>query len=123
MYGHPRRVHVNRAPNPADDAKANSDRVPDVYSIGSHFDRIAVLRLKYKRDLPARLEKMVKQEQIQNGVILAGLISRNGYITNDRIHAHITLATPEKAIAVRAASSLWAPCTAQVPQGQKIKLC
>jgi predicted DNA-binding protein with PD1-like motif len=122
---------VNVSKNPADDTKANSDKVPDVYSVKSNFDRIVVLRFKYKTDLLAGLEKMVRQEHIRNGVILAGvgsvrgyeihqvsnrtfpshitfeknptrpadMVSMNGYVINGRIHAHITLATPDKAIA------------------------
>jgi predicted DNA-binding protein with PD1-like motif len=125
-----RRTRVNASPNPADDTKPNSDKVPEAYSITSHFDRIVVLRLKYKTYLLAGLEKMVKQEHIRNGVILAGagslrgyeihqvsnntfpphdtfeknpnapadLLSMNGYVINGRVHAHITLATPDKAI-------------------------
>jgi predicted DNA-binding protein with PD1-like motif len=126
-----RRTVVNPSPNPADDAKENSSAVPDVYAITGHFDRIVVLRFKYKTDLLAGMEQMVKQEHIQNGVILSGvgsvrgyqihqvsnrtmpshdtfeknptqpadLVSMNGYIINGRIHAHMTLGTPEKAIA------------------------
>lgn len=121
---------VKASPNPADDTKANSDKVPDVYSITGHFNRIVVLRLKYKTDLLAGMEKMVKQEHIRNGVILAALgsvrgyeihqvsnrtfpphdtfvknptgpadvVSMNGYIINGRVHAHLTLATPDRAI-------------------------
>src|SRR5204862_1801576 len=87
------------------------------------------LRFKFKTDLLAGLEKMVTQEKIKNGVILAGaggvrgyhihqvsnrdfpsknmfvknptepadLISMNGYIINGKIHAHMTLATPDRA--------------------------
>lgn len=126
-----RRTVVNPSPNPADDAKANSDKVPDGYAVTSHFSRIVVLRFKYKTDLLAGLEKMVKQEHIRNGVILAAmgsvrgyqvhqvsnrtfpshdtfvknptgpadLVSMNGYIINGRIHAHVTLGTPDKTIA------------------------
>jgi uncharacterized protein len=126
-----RRTIVNPSPNPADDAKANSDKVPDVYAITSHFNRIVVLRFKYKTDLLAGLEKMVKQEHIRNGVILAAigsvrgyqvhqvsnrtfpsrdtftknptgpadLVSMNGYVMNGRIHAHVTLGTPDNTIA------------------------
>ncbi len=122
---------VNASRNPADDTKTNSDKVPDVYAITGHFDRIVVLRLKYKADLLAGMEKMVKQEHIRNGVILAAvgsvrgyeihqvtnrafpshdtfeknasqpadLVSMNGYVINGKIHAHITLATPDRAIA------------------------
>lgn len=126
-----RRTEVNRSPNPADDAKENSSAVPDVYAITGHFDRVVVLRFKYKADLLAGMQQMVKQEHIQNGVILSGagsvrgyqmhqvsnrtmpshdtfeenptqpadLVSMNGYVINGKIHAHMTLGTPEKAIA------------------------
>ena len=126
-----RRTIVNPSPNPADDAKENSSAVPDVYPITGHFDRVVVLRFKYKTDLLAGMELMVKQEHIRNGVILSGvgsvrgyqihqvsnrtmpshdtfeknptqsadLVSMNGFVINGRIHAHMTLGTPEKAIA------------------------
>lgn len=74
-----RRTVVNPSPNPADDAKPNSDRVPDVYAITNHFDRIVLLRFKYKTDLLAGLEKMARQEHIRNGVILAAMGSVRGY--------------------------------------------
>jgi len=119
-------------PNPAaagDDAKANSDKIPDVFAINGQFQRVLVLRFKYQADLLAGLESMVKQHKIKNAVILAGIGSvRNwhvhqvsnrtyptknmfvkdptepadiagmsGYVIDGRIHAHITLSTPEKA--------------------------
>ena len=74
-----RRTIINPSPNPADDARANSDHVPDVYPITGHFDRIVVLRFKYKTDLLAGMQKMVKQENIRNGVILLALGSVRGY--------------------------------------------
>ena len=33
-----RQSHVNPSPNPADDAKANTDQVPDVYAITGHLE-------------------------------------------------------------------------------------
>jgi predicted DNA-binding protein with PD1-like motif len=124
-----RREVVNAAPTPAEDAKANSDKVPDVYAIKGQFDRILILRFKFNSDLLAGLEKMVKQEKIRNAVILSGIgsvrgyhihqvsnrdfpsknmfvknptqpadvISMNGYIIDGRVHAHMTMATPDKA--------------------------
>jgi len=126
-----RRTEVHPADKPADDAKENSSAVPDVYALNGHFDRIVVLRFKYKADLLAGLEKMAKQEHIQNGVILSALgsvrgyqihqvsnrtmpsqdtfetnptqpadiASMNGYVVNGRIHAHITLSTPDRTMA------------------------
>ena len=64
---------------PADDAKPNSDKVPDVYAISGQFDRILVLRFKYQADLLAGLESMVKQHKIRNAVILAGAGSVRSY--------------------------------------------
>jgi uncharacterized protein len=74
-----RQTNIRRSANPADDTKANSNQVPDVYAITGHFDRIVVLRFKYKTDLLAGLEKMVKQENIRNGVILSAVGSVRGY--------------------------------------------
>src|SRR5258706_3384556 len=122
-----RREIVNAAPTPAEDAKPNSDKVPDVYAIKGNFDRVVILRFKFDTDLLAGIEKMVKQEKIKNAVILAGagsvrgyqvhqvsnrtfpskntfvneptapadVISMNGYIIDGKIHAHMTLATPD----------------------------
>ncbi len=124
-----RREIVNPAPNAADDSKLNSDKIPEVYAISGHFDRVVILRFKYNADLLAGMEKMVKQEGIRNGVILSALgsvtgyqihqvsnrtfpskdtfvknptapadvIGMNGYIINGRVHAHMTLANPDKA--------------------------
>jgi predicted DNA-binding protein with PD1-like motif len=74
-----RREIVNASPNPADDAKANSEKIPDVYAITGHFDRVVTLRFKYNTDLLAGLEKMVKQEGIRNAVIISGAGSVTGY--------------------------------------------
>src|SRR5258708_1830317 len=70
---------VNRAPTLAEDAKPNSDKVPEVYAIGGRFERVVILRFKFDADLLAGIEKMVKQEKIRNAVILAGAGSVRGY--------------------------------------------
>ena len=125
-----RREQTNSSPNPADDRKSNSDKVPDVYAIVGQFDRIVTLRFKFGTDLLAGIGKIVAQQKIQNAVILsaagsvrgyhlhqvsnrdfpsknmfekdptapADLIGMNGYIIDGKIHAHMTLATPDKAI-------------------------
>ena len=74
-----RREIVNPAPNPADDAKGLSAQVPDVYAIPTEFARVLILRFKFDTDLLAGIEKMVKQEHIQNAVILSGAGSVRGY--------------------------------------------
>jgi predicted DNA-binding protein with PD1-like motif len=123
------RTEVTKATTPADDAKVNSDKVPDAYALGGNFSRVVVLRFKYQADLLAGMENMVKQEKIRNGVILAGagsvrnyqihsvsnrtfpskntyvknptapadIISMNGYIIDGKIHAHMTMANPDRA--------------------------
>jgi uncharacterized protein len=123
------RTEVTKATTPADDSRANSDKVPDAYALSGNFSKVVVLRFKYQADLLAGIESMVKQEKIRNGVILAGagsvrnyqihsvsnrtfpskntyvknptapadIISMNGYIIDGKIHAHMTMANPEKA--------------------------
>jgi uncharacterized protein len=74
-----RRTTTLPSPNPADDTKPNSPQVPDVYAVSGHFDRVVVLRFKYQTDLLAGMQKMVKQENIRNGVILSAVGSVRGY--------------------------------------------
>ncbi|HEY3456932.1 MAG TPA: PPC domain-containing DNA-binding protein [Bryobacteraceae bacterium] len=74
-----RREIVNPSKTPADDAKPNSSAVPDVYAIDSHFERVVILRFKYDTDLLAGIQKMVKQENIRNAVILSAAGSVRGY--------------------------------------------
>ena len=126
-----RRTITNNAANPADDTRPNNASVPDAYVISSHFDRIVIIRVKAKAMLLENMEKQVKEQHIQNAVILSAigsmrgyqvhqvsnrdlptqntfeknptlpvdLVSMNGYVINGRIHAHITLATPDRVIA------------------------
>ncbi len=125
------RAVKNPSANPADDSKANSSAVPDAYALVGHFDRIVVIRLKYKANLLEGMKKIIAEQHIQNGVILSAvgslrgyeihtvsnrdmpsedtfvknptqpvdLVSMNGYVINGRIHAHMTIATPDRVIA------------------------
>ena len=61
------------------DLKANDPKVPDGYAISGQFERVVVLRFKFKTDLLAGLERMVKEQNIKNGVILSGIGSLRGY--------------------------------------------
>ena len=126
-----RRTIMNPSTNPREDSKPNSSTVPDAYALTGHFDRIVVIRLKYKANLLDGMNKIVKEQHIRNGVILsavgslrgyeihtvsnrdmpsqdtfvknptqpADLVSMNGYVINGRIHAHMTIATPDRVIA------------------------
>jgi predicted DNA-binding protein with PD1-like motif len=87
-----RKEIVNPSPTPADDAKPNSDAVPDVYAIHGHFDRVLILRFKYDADLLAGIEKMVKQEKIRNAVILSAI----GSVRNYQIHQVSNRVLPSK---------------------------
>jgi predicted DNA-binding protein with PD1-like motif len=73
------RTEVTRPTTPANDAKANSDSVPDVYALNGQFERVVVLRFKYQTDLLASMEEIVKEQKIRNAVILAGAGSLTGY--------------------------------------------
>ena len=70
---------VNSAPTPEGDTKPNSDKVPDVFAIPGHFDRILTLRFKFNADLLAGIQKIVKEEHIRNAVVLNGVGSVRGY--------------------------------------------
>jgi len=92
MQAQPTQTVVTKATTPADDSKANSDKVPDVYAISGQFERIIVLRFKYQADLLAGIESMVKQNKIRNAVILAGA----GSVRNYHIHSVSNRTFPSK---------------------------
>jgi predicted DNA-binding protein with PD1-like motif len=92
-----RREITNPSANPADDTKALSDKVPDVYAIPTQFDRVVVLRFKFDTDLLAGLEKMVKQQKISNAIILSGMGSVRGY----QVHQVSNRGFPSKNIFVK----------------------
>jgi predicted DNA-binding protein with PD1-like motif len=77
-----RREVPRRSANPDNDAKPNSDRVPEVYALDTNVRRIVVLRFKYGADLLAGLEKMVQSEKIRNALILSGF----GSVRNYQVH-------------------------------------
>ena len=62
-----------KPPTPADTSKAVTNAVPDVYALNGQFDRVVLLRFKYGADLLDGLERMVKEENIRNGVILSAI--------------------------------------------------
>jgi predicted DNA-binding protein with PD1-like motif len=62
-----------------EDLRANDPKVPDAYAISGHFSRIVVMRMKYQTDLLHGMEKLVKEQNIRNGVILSGIGSLRGY--------------------------------------------
>lgn len=69
---------VKTPPVPAD-SRPNNPAVPDAYAINGQFERVVVIRVKFKADLLRGIEEMVKKEGIRNGVILSGIGSLRGY--------------------------------------------
>jgi hypothetical protein len=84
------RVVTNHTPG---DAKPNDPKVPDVYAVDAgKFERVLIFRFKYQADLLAGLERMVTQNHIRNGVILAAA----GSVTGFQVHQVINGTFPSK---------------------------
>lgn len=79
------------------DSKPNSDEVPDIFTIGGKFERVMIVRLKYKADLLGGLENAVRKNDIRNAVILAG----TGSVTSYHYHAVSNMGFPTKNIFVK----------------------
>jgi uncharacterized protein len=77
------RTEVTRATTPEEDSKPNSDTVLDVQALVGNIDRVVLLRFKNQADILEGLQRMVKEQNIRNGVILAGIGSVQSY------HYHI----------------------------------
>lgn len=73
------RREETRATTAAEDSKPNSDKVPDGYALEGQFERVVVLRFKYRTDLLPALERLVKEQKIRNATILAGIGSVRSY--------------------------------------------
>jgi predicted DNA-binding protein with PD1-like motif len=78
----PAAAQIQRHPATAEDARPNDPKVPDSYALSGRFDRVLVLRMKFKTDLLTEMEKQVKAQHIRNAVILSGIGSVRGY----RVH-------------------------------------
>lgn len=66
-------------PATKEDTRPNDPKVPDSYVLSGKFDRVLVLRAKFKTDLLTEMEKQVKAQNIKNAVILSGIGSVRGY--------------------------------------------
>jgi uncharacterized protein len=91
------RTEVVRPTTPEDDARPNTDAVPDVYAIRSQFQRVLLLRFKHKADLLAGMERMVREEKIGNAVILSAV----GSVRNYHLHAVSNRTFPSRNIYVK----------------------
>ncbi len=79
------------------DSKPNNDSIPGVYSGGSQFERVMVIRLKYQTDLLGGIEKAVRENAIHNAVILAG----TGSVISYHYHVVSNMGFPTKNIFVK----------------------
>jgi len=55
------------------------EKLPDVYSVTSQFDRIEIVRMKPGTDMLEGLEKYINEKNIKNAVILTGIGSVTDY--------------------------------------------
>ena len=90
-------TQIVKPTTPEDDAKPNSDKVPDVYAVSGELKRVVVMRFKYQADLLAGMEKMVKEQKIKNAVFLSGI----GSLRNYHIHSVSNREFPSKNVFVR----------------------
>ncbi len=91
------RTEVVKPTTPEQDARPNSDQVPEVYARSGQIRRVLVLRFKYQSDLLAGLQRIVKQHKIRNAVILAGAGSVRGY----HVHTVSNRTFPSKNIHIK----------------------
>ena len=85
---------TNAAPG---DGRANDPKVPEVISIPATFERVVILRFKYQTELLSALEKAVKENKIQNGVILSAF----GSVRNYQVHQVSNRTLPSKNMFVK----------------------
>lgn len=87
-------TEIVKPTTPEDDAKPNSEKIPEVYAMSGQLKRVVVLRFKYQADLLGGMEKMVKEQKIKNAVFLSGI----GSLRNYHIHAVSNRTFPSKNI-------------------------
>lgn len=91
------RTEIVKPTTPEDDAKPNSEKVPDVYTMSGQLQRVVVLRFKYQADLLAGIEKAVKDQKIRNAVFLSGI----GSVRNYHIHQVSNRTFPSKNVFIK----------------------
>ena len=89
-----REVTLNAGPA---DARANDPKVPETLSIPTNFERVVILRFKYQTELLSALEQAVKDNRIQNGVILSAF----GSVRNYQVHQVSNRTLPSKNMFVK----------------------
>jgi predicted DNA-binding protein with PD1-like motif len=92
-----KRTEVTKSIVSLEDTKANNDSIPGAYAIHGQFQRVMILRLKYQTDLLEGIEKIVKQENIRNAVILSAI----GSVRNYHFHVVSNRTFPSRDIFVK----------------------
>jgi predicted DNA-binding protein with PD1-like motif len=64
-------------------SSANNDSVPEVYTLEASFERVVIVRFKYRTDILEGLKEAVARENIKNAVIL----SCAGSVIRYHVHA------------------------------------
>jgi predicted DNA-binding protein with PD1-like motif len=57
----------------------SQEKIPDVYSVASQFERIEIVRMRNGTDLLDGLKKLITEKNIKNAVILSGIGSVTDY--------------------------------------------
>jgi predicted DNA-binding protein with PD1-like motif len=96
-YAQQTRTEITKPTTEHDDSKPNSADVPDVIALSGSFERVVVLRFKYKADLLAGIEEAVADEKIKHAVILAGA----GSVRNYHVHGVSNREFPSKNIYIK----------------------
>jgi uncharacterized protein len=91
------KTEIVKATTPEQDAKENSAAVPDVYAIPARIKNVLILRFKYKADLLAGIEEMVKKHKIRNAIFLSGI----GSVRNYHVHGVSNRTFPSKNMFVK----------------------
>jgi len=81
-----------RSSGAAEDARPNNPKVPDALAMTGQFSRVVILRFKYDTDLLAGMEKMVKEQNIKNAVVLSAI----GSVRNYQVHVVSNRTLPSK---------------------------
>jgi len=74
------------------DAAGLDPKVPDVYAVPTQFERVLIFRFKNQTDLLAGLERMVKENHVQNAVILSAF----GSVISYQVHEVSNRTFPSK---------------------------
>jgi predicted DNA-binding protein with PD1-like motif len=100
-FAQPVVTEIVRPTTPEQDARANSDDVPDVLAMEAKIERVVILRFKYQADLLAGIERAVRDKGIKNAVIISGI----GSVRNFHVHSVSNRTFPSKNVFIKDAAT------------------